>query len=312
MQPPISCLLFSGTSNPQLAQEIAELLGIKLGSVEIRAFPDSEIGVQIFENVRGKDVFVLQSIARRPNHYLMELLLLIDALKRASARSITAVIPYYGYARQDRKDKPRVPITAKLIADLLEKAGASRVLTMDLHAEQIQGFFNIPVDNLHARTILSHSAQKLGFSNGVVVAPDIGSVKLAKGFATILDWDFAVIDKRRISAETVEMSALIGDVKGKEVLLVDDMCSTGETLKKAVTLCKKAGATRVCGAVTHALFNEPQFEESAMEKLLVCDTIALPKSLESDSKLQVVSVADLFSKAIQAILTAKSISCLFD
>ncbi len=306
-----SLMLFSGTSHPTLAQEIAKLLGIPLGKVLIQKFPDNEIGVQILENVRGRDVFVLQSIARHPNSYLLELLILIDALKRASAGSITAVVPYYAYARQDRKDKPRVPITAKLVANLLETAGADRVLTMDLHTEQIQGFFDIPVDNLYARPVFVKTVKDLGMKNGVVVAPDIGSSRLAKDYAHHLNWGVAVIDKRRISAERVETDALIGDVKGMEVLLVDDVCSTGGTLKKASLVCKKAGATKVYAAVTHGLFDLSVFEDSAMEKMLVTNTIPLPKEV-ADPKLQVVSIADLFSKAIEAIVTATSISSLFD
>ncbi|NNM42844.1 MAG: ribose-phosphate pyrophosphokinase [Chlamydiae bacterium] len=312
MQANQNFMLFSGTSHESLGQEVASLLGIPLGKVLIETFPDKEIGVQILENVRGRDVFVLQSIARRPNFYLMELLILIDALKRASARSIIAVIPYFGYARQDRKDKPRVPITAKLVANLLEKAGATRVLTMDLHTEQIQGFFDIPVDNLYARPLLANAVKEFGITEGVVVTPDIGSIRLAREFAHVLGWDFAIVDKRRVSAEKVEANALIGDVKNKTVLFVDDMCSTGGTLQKAAKVCQHAGAKRMYAAITHGLFLEKALEESAMEKIFVSNTTAMPENVLHHPKLQVVSIASLFSKAIHSIVTATSISSLFD
>ena len=303
-------MLFSGTSHPALAQEIAQSLGMNLGNVLIETFPDGEIGVQILENVRGRDVFVLQSIARHPNLYLMELLIIIDALKRASARSIVAVIPYFGYARQDRKDKGRVPITAKLVANLLEKAGATRVLTMDLHAEQIQGFFDIPVDNLYARPILVEAVAALGLKNCVVVTPDIGSIKLARAFADQMKADLAIVDKRRVNANQVEVNALIGDVENRDVLLIDDMCSTGGTLKTASWVCKKAGAGRVCAAVTHGLLLGQAFEESAIEKMLISNTVPLLDGLDR-RRIQVVSVAPLFAKAIDSIVCAKSISSLF-
>ena len=305
-----SFLLFAGTSHPELAQQIADELGVQLGKVLIETFPDSEIGVQVLENVRGRDIFVLQTIARYPNLYLMELLILVDALKRASARSITAVIPYFGYARQDRKDKGRVPITAKLVADLLEKAGVTRGLTMDLHAEQIQGFFDIPVDNLYARPLLIEGVKKLGLENFVVVAPDLGSIKLARAFAGQMKADIAVVDKRRVSAEHVESNALIGEVKGKDVLLVDDMCTTGGTLKTAAEVCKKAGAKRIFAAVTHGLFVGPAFEESAIEKMLVSNTVPLGDDVDR-SRLEIISVAPLFGRAIDSVVGAKSISSLF-
>lgn len=312
MQAYQNLLLFSGTSHPDLSKEIASLLGIPLGQVLVETFPDKEIGVQILENVRGRDVFVLQSIARRPNFYLMELLILIDALKRASAKSITAVIPYFGYARQDRKDKPRVPITAKLVANLLEKAGASRVLTMDLHTEQIQGFFDIPVDNLYARPLLGSAVKEFGFTEGVVITPDIGSIRFAKEFASLLGWDLAIIDKRRINAEKVEANALVGDVKDRNVLIVDDLCSTGVTLRKAAMVCQQAGAKKIYAAVTHGLFLEKALEGSAMEKIFVSNTIAMPDEVLQNPKVQIVSIASLFSKAIHSIVTATSLSNLFD
>jgi ribose-phosphate pyrophosphokinase len=305
-----SFLLFAGTSHPELGRQIAKVLGVELGKIQIETFPDGEIGVQIHENVRGRDVFVLQTIAHRPNSYLLELLIIIDALKRSSARSITAVIPYFGYARQDRKDKGRVPITAKLVANLIEKAGASRVLTMDLHAEQVQGFFDIPVDNLYARPILVKEIEKLGLQDFIVVAPDIGSIKVARAFSALLKVDLAIVDKRRVNADKVEMNALIGDIRGQNVLLIDDICSTGGTLKTASLVCKKAGAKKIFAAVTHGLMLGKAFEESAIEKLLISDTVPLAPEV-SKEKLQVVSTADLFGKAIECIVDATSISSLF-
>jgi len=306
-----SFILFSGSSHPELAKQIADTLHVDLGKVSISTFPDGEIGIEVLENVRGRDVFVLQTIARRPNHYLMELLILVDALKRASVRSINAVIPYYGYARQDRKDKGRVPITAKLVADLLEKAGVHRGLTMDLHAEQVQGFFDIPIDNLFARPLLQKAVKDLGLTDYVVVAPDIGSIKLARAFVTDKASEFAIVDKRRVDAEHVEAGALIGSVKGKQVLLVDDMVSTGETLKKAARVCKNAGANEVFAIATHGLMDKEVFSGSAIEKMIVTNTVPLPDNLKKSPMIQVVSVAPLFSQAIESILSAKSISSLF-
>ncbi len=303
-------MLFAGTSHPELAQQVAKCLGVNLGKVIIETFPDGEIGAQILESVRGRDVFVLQSIARRPSFYLMELLILVDALKRSSARSINVVISYFGYARQDRRGKGREPVTAKLVANLLEKAGVTRVLTMDLHTEQIQGFFDIPLDNLYARPVLLESLKKFGMEKCVVVTPDIGSIRLARSFAEALKVDLAIVDKRRVNAKQVEMSALIGDVEGCDVLLVDDMCSTGGTLKTASFVCKKAGAKRVFAAVTHGLFVGKAFEESAIEKMLVTNTV--PMLEETDlSKIEIVSIAPLFGKAIEYIVGAKSISSLY-
>ncbi|MBS3904519.1 MAG: ribose-phosphate pyrophosphokinase [Simkania sp.] len=304
-------LLFSGTSHQELSKEIGECLGITLGKIAIETFPDNEIGVQIQENVRGRDVFVLQSVARHPNLYLMELLIIVDALKRASARSIVAVLPYFGYARQDRKDKGRVPITAKLVANLLEKAGVTSVLTMDLHTDQVQGFFDIPVDNLYARYQLGKAVEKIGMRDLVVVAPDVGSIKLARAYASFLKADLAIVDKRRVNASKVEPNALIGDVKDRDVLLVDDMCSTGETLLKASWVCKSAGARRICAAVTHGLIVGKAFEEDAIERLFVTNTIPLPLDMQN-GRVEVVSVADLLARAIDSIAHGQSISSLFE
>ncbi len=305
-------LLFAGTSHLGWSQCVAKELGTRLGDIAIETFPDGEIGVQIKENVRSRDVFVLQTIARRPHFYLMELLIIIDALKRASAKSITAVIPYFGYARQDRKDKGRVPITAKLVANLLEKAGATRVLTMDLHAEQLQGFFDIPVDNLYARPVLARAAKDLGLQRMLVVTPDIGSIRLARAYASSLHTDLAIVDKRRVHAGHVEAHTVIGDVSGRDVLLVDDICSTGNTLRAAAQVCKKAGARRVSAVVTHGLFVGPCFGQDEIEEILVSDTISQIEAPLACHQVRTISVAPLFAQAIDAIVSAKSISSLFD
>lgn len=306
--------LFSGTSHPVLAEEMANFLGVSLGDVHLDTFPDGEISIQILENVRGREVFVIQSIALNPNYYLMELLIMIDALKRASAKSIVAVIPYFGYCRQDRKDQSRVPITAKLVSNLLEKAGATRVLTMDLHTSQVQGFFDIPVDNLYARVqLVPYIREEVNTENLVVVTPDLGSTKLARVFAGDLQADFAVVDKIRVDAEQVLPATLIGDVRGKEVLLVDDMCSTGGTLMMAAAVCKQAGAVRVNAVVTHGLLIGgaiARLEKSPIEKLWISNTIPGTDRL-THPKIETVSVAALMGEAVDRIISAESVSSLF-
>lgn len=300
-------LLFAGTSHPELAQQVAKQLGVSLGKVNIRAFPDEEIGVQILENVRGRDVFVLQSIARHPNLYLMEMLIIIDALKRASARSVTAVIPYFGYARQDRKDKGRVPITAKLVANLLETAGANRVLTLDLHADQVEGFFDIPVDNLSSYPLFVKVAKELHLNDPIVVAPDLGSVRKGRQFARLYGSKLAIVDKHRESDETVRENALIGTVKGREVLVVDDICSTGMTLKMATEVCRREGAKRILAFVTHGLTFEKVLD-CGIERIFTTDST--PQ--KSDNQIEVVSIAPLLAKAIEAIFLGSSLSGLFE
>lgn len=308
-------LLFAGSSHPVLAKEIADYLGMPLSPMSLKRFPDGETEVQILENVRGSDAFVLQTIALQPNDFLMELLIIIDALKRASARNVVAVIPYYGYCRQDRKDKPRVPITAKLVANLLVKAGATRVLTMDLHAGQIQGFFDVPVDNLSARPFLAEAFGKLHKGNTVVVAPDIGSVKLARAYATQLGLDFAVVDKHRVSATQVAVVNVIGDINGKDVLLADDMCTTAGTLVSAAKACREKGAQRIFAAVTHGIFvgdSVDKIEKSPIEALYMSNTIPYTDRLVGSSKIRSVSVASLFGKALRCIVSQESISSLFE
>jgi ribose-phosphate pyrophosphokinase len=307
--------IFSGTSHPKLAQEIADELNVPLGNLAIEQFPDGEIAVQVLESVRGVDVFIVQSIALDPNRYLIELLIIIDALKRASAKNIIPVIPYFGYCRQDRKDRPRVPITAKLVANLLEQAGATQVLTMDLHAGQIQGFFDIPVDNLYARRVLVDACKEILKSNSVVVTPDIGSVKLARSYAnSIPDATFAVIDKQRLSPTEVETVTLIGNVEGKNVLLADDLCSTAGTLVSAAKACQEKGALKIFAAVTHGLFvgdAVQKIQESPITTILAGNTIPVTERLNGFSKLREVSVAPLFAKAIRCVISKESISSLY-
>lgn len=299
-------ILFSGSSHLTLAQEVADQLGIRLGQVALSQFPDGETSVQILESVRGQDVFVLQTVALNPNEHLMELLIMIDAFKRASARSIIAVIPYFGYCRQDRKDKPRVPITAKLVANLLVQAGITRILTVDLHAGQLQGFFDIPVDHLQGRMPLIEKVQEFNLNNCVVVAPDIGSVKTARAFANQLHSEMAVIDKHRTDGVEVEKAVLIGDVKEKDVLLADDMCSTGETLVSAAKACQEKGAKRIFGAVTHGICVDQaisKIEKSPLEAVLITNTIPYTDRLAGSTKLITVSIAPLLAHAIRCITT---------
>lgn len=308
-----SYLLFSGTSHPRFAKEVADCLGTRLGEILFSPFPDGELYLQIQESVRGKEVFVVQSIAGSPNDRLMELLLIVDALKRASAKSIVAVLPYFGYARQDRKNLPRVPITAKLVADLLERAGVTRVLTMELHAGQIQGFFDIPVDNLYARPLLGDALLKLKLDRPVVMGPDLGAIKQARAYANHLGADLAVIDKRRLSSEEVEAFAIIGDIEGRDVILVDDMCSTGGTLVTAAKTCKMKGARRLYAAFSHGLLvgdTLKRLEQAGIEKIVMSNTI--PREKSPSSIAEEVSVAPLFAEAIQRILLGRSIASIFE
>lgn len=313
-----SPLIFTGTSHVKLATEISKKLNVKIGNAKIKRFPDGEVSVEILESVRGQDVFILQSIALNPDQYLIELLVLVDALKRASANNIIAVIPYYGYSRQDRKDKPRVPITAKLVANLLEKAGVTHAVTLDLHAGQLQGFFDIPLDNLSGRPSLVETLKRLQCldkDNTVVVAPDAGSTQLARSYARDLQADFALINKCRIDSDKTEVIALIGNVKGKDVLLADDMCTTGATLLSAAKACQEKGARSIKAVVTHGLFvNDSinEIEKSPIEALYVTNSIELESRLNASSKIQVVSIASLLAKAIHCILSQESILPLYE
>ncbi len=304
--------IFSGSSNPDLASGIASHLRIPLGNIELLRFCDDEIWVKYKENIRGTDCFLVQS-TNPPAENLLELLIMIDAARRASAYRITAVIPYFGYARQDRKDQPRVSVTAKLVANLLTKAGADRILTMDLHAPQIQGFFDIPVDHLYAASILNEYFKKIDIPNLVVASPDVGGIRLARAYARRLHVPLAVLDKRRPKPNEAKVMNLIGEVEGKNVLLIDDIVDTAGTMKEAIEFLSNNGALKVFAACTHPLLSGKAIEKlrnSKIEKLIVTDTIALPPE-KKIKQIQVLSVARVFAQGIQSIHRNTSISKLF-
>lgn len=309
--------IFTGNSHPDLAQEIADILGVPLGKSKVSTFSDGEISVDIDETVRGADVFVVQSTSSPVNNNLMEVLIMIDAFKRASAGRITVVMPYYGYARQDRKVKSRDPITAKLVADLLTAAGAHRVLTMDLHAAQIQGYFNIPVDHLLGSPILSNYFVEKGLEDVedvVVVSPDLGSVTRARKFADRLHAPIAIIDKRRPKANVSEIMNIIGDIEGKQCILIDDMIDTAGTIANAANALIELGATKVYACCTHGVLSGPAFERinnSAIEELVMLNTVKLPEQKDL-TKFKSISVAPLFAEAIQRIYDDEPISKLFE
>jgi ribose-phosphate pyrophosphokinase len=307
--------IFAGNSNPPLAEEISQYLKVPLGKAVVETFSDGESKVEIKENVRGADVFVLQSTSAPGNNNVMELLLMLDAFKRASAKRITAVIPYYGYARQDRKVVPRVPISAKLVADLITTAGASRMLTMDLHSGQIQGFFDIPVDNLYATPVLlQHLKKRLNHNEVTIVSPDAGGVERARAIATRLDASLAIIDKRRVGPNVVAEMNIIGEVKDQIAILLDDMIDTAGTLAMAADALKQEGARRILGCCTHAVLSGPalqRIEESAMEELIVTNTIPLAPDAQRSGKIKVLSVAHLIGEAIRRTHDEESISSLF-
>ncbi len=305
--------VFSGTSNPPLAEAICRYIGMELGQSTIRAFPDGETFLKIEENVRGEDVFVVQSTSPPTNHHLMEMFIMIDALRRASAARITTVLPFYGYARQDRKDQPRVPITAKLIANLLVAAGANRILTMDLHAQQIQGFFDIPVDHLYAAPVMYEYLKKKKLGDLVVVSPDVGGLKMAYAYSQVLEAELAIVAKRRKSATEVESMAVIGDIKGKNILLVDDLTETAGTLTEAAGLLKRKGAKRILACVSHAVLNEVGVErlrKSTIDELVTTDTVLRPAI--SGVKITSLSVAGLLGEAIKRIHSNSSVTSLFE
>lgn len=306
--------VFSGNSNGGLAREICEYIGIPLGDATVSTFGDGEIRIELNENVRGTDVFIIQSTCAPVNNHLMELLIMMDALKRASARRITAVLPYYGYARQDRKVQPRAPISAKLVADLITTAGANRVLTVDLHAGQIQGFFNIPVDNLFATPVLLDYIRKRNFKNLVVVSPDAGGVERARAFAKRLKASLAIIDKRREGPNVSEIMNIIGEVKGRDTLLLDDIIDTAGTVAQAAAAIKDAGALRVYAGCTHAVLSGPALDRinnSAIEEVIVTNTIPIDGKDERCKKIKVLSVAPLLGEAIKRTHAEKSVSSLF-
>ena len=307
--------IIAGNSNMELAQKIADYIGVKVADCQVTTFSDGEISVNINETVRGCDVFVVQSTNNPVNENLMELLIMIDALRRASAGRITAVIPYYGYARQDRKAKARDPITAKLVANLITAAGADRVLTMDLHAAQIQGYFDIPLDHMLGGSLLANYFNEKNIEDLVVVSPDLGSVTRSRKFANQLEGEvpLAIIDKRRPKANVCEVMNLIGDVKGKNVIMLDDMIDTAGTITNAANALKEFGAKNIYACCTHAVLSGPaieRIENSAISELIVLDTIRLPKEKELD-KIIVLTVAEMFGEAIKKIFSNESVSVLF-
>jgi ribose-phosphate pyrophosphokinase len=309
--------VFSGNANPALAQRICERLGAGLGDALVDRFPDGELNVRLNDDIRGADVYIVQPTCPPVNEHLMELLLMMDAARRASAARITAVVPYYGYARKDRKDEGRVPITAKLVANLLTTAGAERVLTMDLHAVQIQGFFDIPVDHLFAFPVIAEYFASAGLTGGnvAVAAPDVGRIKMARAYAKALQAKLAVVDKRRTGPESPEVGFVIGDVRGLDAILVDDMITTGGTVVAATRALKEAGAKSVRVCAVHAILCAPAAERlgsAELEEIIVTDTVALNDRLQKlKNKVRVLSVAPLLAEAIQRIHTNRSISELF-
>lgn len=305
--------IFSGSSNEPLARAIAAYIGIELGKSTIRPFPDGETFVKIEENVRGEDVFLVQSSSPPTNHHLMEMFIMIDALRRASAARITAVVPFYGYARQDRKDQPRVPITAKLVANLIVAAGANRILTMDLHAQQIQGFFDIPVDHLYAAPVMYDYLKRKKLRDLVVVSPDVGGLKMAYAYSQVMEAGLAIVAKRRKNATEVESLAVIGEIRGKNVLLVDDLTETAGTLTQAADLLKRKGAKKILACVSHAVLSEVGVErlrKSSIDELVTTDTVLRPAI--SGLKVTTLSVAGLLGEAIKRIHSNSSVTSLFE
>jgi len=306
--------VFTGSSNPALAQEIVDYLKIDLGRCVLDRFSDGEIHFYIDENVRGEDVFVIQSGSSDANSHLMELFIMIDAFKRASAGRITAVIPYFAYARQDWKDRPRVPITARLVSDLIEKAGANRILTMDLHSPQIQGFFSIPADNLMAAPVLANHIRTLRLENLTIVSPDAGGVGRARVFAQRLNAKLAIIDKRRPAPNVAKVLHVIGEVAGQNVVIFDDMVDTAGTLTLSVEALAKEGAERIFSACTHPVLSGPaldRIDQSKLERIFVTNTIPLSDRAASSGRFTVLSVAEFFGEAIRRINEGSSVSSLF-
>ena len=303
--------VFSGNSNPEFSKAVAKYLSIPLSEVDIKRFSDGEISIQISESVRGKDVFIIQSTCAPANINLMELLIMVDALRRSSASSITAIVPYFGYARQDRKAAPRVPITAKLVANLMQTAGIDRVVTVDLHAGQIQGFFDIPVDNLYGSIVFKDYIQRKNLKNPIIASPDIGGVARARAFAKNLDLDLVIVDKRRERANESEVMNIIGDVDGKDVILIDDMIDTAGTMVKAASALKSKGAVSVIAFCTHPVLSGPAYERienGDLDELIVTDTIPLK---QESSKIKVLSVSKLFAEVIRRIYHNESVNGLF-
>lgn len=303
--------VFTGSAHKEFSNNVARVLDIELSKAEVARFSDGEISVRLCESVRGKDVFIIQPTCAPTNDNLMELLIMVDALKRSSAKSIYAIMPYFGYARQDRKAAPRVPITAKLVADLLQRAGITRLITMDLHAGQIQGFFDIPVDNLYGSIVFKEHIAAKNLKNPIVASPDIGGVARARYFAKLLGLDIVIVDKRRKKANESEVMNVIGSVEGKDVILIDDMIDTAGTMVKAASAFKQKGATSVIALGTHAVFSGPAYDRianSEIDEVIVTDTIPLQQSCE---KIKILSVAPLFAEVIRRINNDESVNSLF-
>jgi len=306
--------VFSGSAHPQLTREIADFLGIQVGQARLRRFPDSEVSFQIDENIRGTDVFIVQPTSNPVDHHLVEMLIMVDAFRRSSAARITAVIPYYGYARQDRKDKPRVPISAKLVANLLSASGTNRVLTMDLHKAQIQGFFDIPVDHLFAAPVIIEYLSRLNYPKLTIVSPDAGGAERARAYAKRLDAELAIIDKRRSEDGSAEVMNVIGDVEGRTCILQDDIIDTAGTIQKGASALKAAGADRVLACAVHGVLSGPaidRIENSPLDQLIVTNTIPLSQNGQQCKKIVVLSVARLLGQAIRSIHEETSVSSLF-
>jgi ribose-phosphate pyrophosphokinase len=306
--------VFSGSAHPQLAREIADYLGLSLGQARLRRFADTEVSFQIDENIRGTDVFVVQPSSPPVDQHLMELMIMIDAFRRSSAARITAVMPYYGYARQDRKDKPRVPISAKLVANLISAAGANRVLTMDLHKAQIQGFFDIPVDHLFAAPVIIEYLSRRGYPDLTIVAPDAGGAERARAYAKRIGAELAIVDKRRSEDGTAEVMNVIGDVQGRTCIIQDDIIDTAGTMQKAAMAVAGAGAARVLACAVHGVLSGPaieRIEAAPLDELIVTNTIALTPDRARCSKIKVLSVARLLGQAIRSIHEETSVSSLF-
>ena len=306
--------VFSGSAHPQLTKEIADFLGIPVGQARLRRFPDSEVSFQIDENIRGTDVFIVQPTSNPVDEHLMEMLIMVDAFRRSSAARITAVIPYYGYARQDRKDKPRVPISAKLVANLLSAAGTNRVLTMDLHKAQIQGFFDIPVDHVFAAPVIIEYLSRLNYPKLTIVSPDAGGAERARAYAKRIDAELAIIDKRRSEDGAAEVMNVIGDVQGRTCILQDDIIDTAGTIQKGASALKAAGAERVLACAVHGVLSGPaidRIENSPLDQLIVTNTIPLGGNAQQCKKIVVLSVARLLGQAIRSIHEETSVSSLF-
>ena len=307
--------IFTGRSNPVLAQKIADSLGIELGILSIKTFSDGELWIKFEENIRGRDVFIIQP-TNSPAENILELVLIIDAAVRASANTVTAVVPYFGYGRQDRKDNPRVPISSRVMVDLMTATGANRIITMDLHSTQIQGFATIPFDHLYSRMVLMDAIKNLGLDpkKSTVLAPDVGSARMSQAYAKRLGMYFALIDKRRYAPNKAEVMHLIGDLKDKDVLIIDDMIDTAGTTVNAANAAKDNGAKSVTAVATHALLSGPAIErikESAIKKLIVTDTVSIPENKKLDN-MEIVSVAQVFGEAIRRVYEGESVSALFE